>query len=196
MHNHLREWWDLATVADQEQGREWYRLARAEVRRITGISREQSGGHPNTVAGVVAALSPGTEWSVNLDQAERMCTSDHPSLVEVSTYWAQKQKALRLLGEWMVEPEAIKSVLSGPRFFKTRAFFDCLRSPLSGAVVLDRWMGRVWGFDQWTPRRYESASGEVRELAKQVGLRPYQVQAVVWLCVKRADGSRSLPLPF
>ena len=66
-----------ATDADMVQGIAWY----PEVRRIVGEWATTYCYHDDTVAGVIAALSPQQEWSRNLIMADDILAGRPPSVL-------------------------------------------------------------------------------------------------------------------
>jgi hypothetical protein len=110
-----------ATPEELKAGLDWYRAAHAEAVRLDP-------DNPDRAAGVVAALSPQTNWPRNLELAARAYRNGYAS---------------GTLSRSCARADAIFAganpldVLSGP---KTRAFYRRHTSPMSGhhMVCLER----------------------------------------------------------
>lgn len=95
----LRQWRELATPSDVHAGRDWYPLAR----KIAAELAEAYGQDVETVAGVIAVLSPQTEWMANVRGAETVLRAfvageNIPSPGAVSTtYYGNVRKAWNIL---------------------------------------------------------------------------------------------------
>lgn len=126
-------------------------------------------------AGIISALSPMVLFSTNLRDAERFCATR--SITNLATYKAQRMKALQILGA-KTEKEVL-TILGGN---KTKSFFlNILKPETSMEVTIDTWMIKYFGFKNITPKRYKEASQELTLVAKELGLKPHQVQALVWV---------------
>lgn len=139
----------------------------------------------NTVAGIAAALSPGTNWKRNLigthgvlediwDQARFFHTFGNGNL--------QKAWAIRL-GRKPLE------VLGG---LKVREFYRSLLLR-SGAVTDDAWMYDIndLGYCANTPPKghHEACKEAVTMIASQQDLETYQIQATIWIQAKKEADS-------
>ena len=119
--------WKDATTGESIAGRDWYQLAHDECLRIA----QESGQSVSTVAGVVAAISPGLRWSRNIFWARELVIAWPEGRAEellVPTYSkGNTAKAVRILAG-----ESPESVLRGP---KVTAFYRLIRD--RGANELD-----------------------------------------------------------
>ena len=179
-----------ATVAEVFAGLTWYRdsldyvvslvrdaQARGEIPR-SRISRR-------ALAGILAALSPNKTWTINVGLVLQVLQNR-----AAKQYTQQVNKALAILDG--AEP---RDVLKGP---KERAFFECFADPEgTDAVTIDGhsfsvWIGRlVYTSRARVGRRlYRLAQADYQKAARQVGLRPHQLQAITWLTHRRIHGSR------
>lgn len=169
----------LATVSSSSFGAEvegmgWYAAAHS-------IAADMAVRHGLTVrqcAGVLAALSPQTGWAENIRLADAACEAG-----EASGHTADAcGKADRILsGE---DPSA---VLGGR---KVRSFFANIVEPgRSGAVTVDRHcvdmlVGRRGAVNDRVlerPGAYALCAAVVRSVARDLGWRPHEVQAVAWV---------------
>lgn len=125
-------------------------------------------------SGVISALSPMVMFSTNLRDAERFCSTR--SIANLATYKRQRMKALEILGA-KTETEVLK-ILNGN---KTKSFFLNIYKPQkSNDVCIDTHMLRFFGIKNITPKKYSQAANHVLELSKEMGIKPHQLQALIW----------------
>ena len=125
-------------------------------------------------AGIISALSPMVMFTTNLRDAERFCKTR--SIANLATYKKQRMKALQIIGA-KTEGEVL-AILGGN---KTKAFFlNILKPETSLDVVLDTHMIRFFGFPNLTAKRYKQASQVIAETAYEMGIKPHQLQALIW----------------
>lgn len=125
-----------ASSAEVMAGRRWYGDALAECQTIAA----NYGFSVDTVAGVVAALSPNNRWERNIIDADNLCKLymlggyDDASQCKVSTFHANKRKALQILkGTKPLE------ALGG---LKVKAFYRCILD--RPAVCVDGHAYAIW----------------------------------------------------
>jgi len=164
---------------DLDSTTRWYREAKKYCRELSNQT-----GLPitNTVA-IVSALSPSVAWDINMRDAANFIKSNGSATV--STYGQQKRKASKLLNTTLTKKEMLE-VLGGD---KTKSFFLNILHPMtSGPVTLDRHALKAVGIN---PEGYikvrdrKGAKKAYREAAELVGLRPHELQAVVWEHVRK-----------
>lgn len=183
---------------DIAEGMHWYAHAHATAGDIAlkhSVTVEQS-------AGVIAALSPGLQWGLNVIQAEELIASwckglrgnDLPIL---GTYGRRNIiKATRILsGERPLDvlPD------TGP---KVRAFYQNIIDPTATAVVtIDRHAkclalnssGERGASNETdgivTRAEYPYYSKHYIRLADRLGLIPNQLQAICWVTWRRLQGN-------
>jgi hypothetical protein len=169
----ILDWYSESSVENREAAA-WYGRGRAHARRIarsTGVTEARA-------AGVVAALSPRTQWSVNLRWAEGLLRAAqagdrHPPLVG---FGSSRIKAWRI-----AQGERPLDVLSGP---KVRAFYRNLTGDLEH-VTVDVWAMRAAGFQgSLKGREYDAVASAYREAARILRLRPAELQAIVWVAIR------------
>jgi hypothetical protein len=204
----LRGFLRRATDAERFDGARWYPTAR----QIAQGFADETGYLVRTVAGVLAAISPGLRWERNLIcglallrwyRLGHIVVPRRPGHVSVDpnaepvveTYsYRNVLKAKRILaGE---DPLA---VLSGP---KVLAFFGCI---LDAGHVMPCLDGHVANALRGTREGLRDLSASIREweraawieafrhVAGETGLPVSTVQATVWLVHKREKDGR---LPF
>ena len=164
--------WNSATPEQMAEGRSWYRTAHNLADMITE-------GHAREGAGILAALSPMTNWDLNVDLAKQALREGRPSghfadaLIKVTKIMAG------------IDPEAVLPMTS-----KTGHFFRLINDPTDpDAVVIDRHahdiaVGRRYGSEDrglGTATRYATLANAYREAARRLGELPSTVQSVTWV---------------
>jgi len=153
-----------------QDGRAWYPRARV----IAEDLGERHGRAPETVAGVIAALSQRQRWSENVRRAERALAGERPgALADV-----ERKVAAILAGS------APADVIRGR---KTSAFHLCIADPSHpSVVVVDTWALRAagWPADTVTPRQYDVVATAYRMAAEHFGELPSVVQATAWILTR------------
>lgn len=155
------------------RGLNWYQNAHVfckEVAHNTGLTVE-------TVAMVVSALSPAVSWELNKIQAEQMCNAFRDGLplesVTTSTYENNRLKA------WDILHGKKRITVKSP---KTYAFYRNLMLDVN-SVTVDRWMLRVMfnrPLKSLTALKYRQCETILRDAAKDLDLKPFQLQAITW----------------
>ena len=167
------------SIKDLRAGIAWYDRAQDTAQRI----------HPNALigAGVLAALSPRTNWKHNKLYAKRVCQyalngSEYPPAC--STF-SRLDKAWRITQ--LIDPTAqqILAVLNGP---KTCRFFRNITGD-ERAVTIDVWSKRIatGGRDDSAPKPghdYDSLEQAYQIAAGRLGISPRDLQAALWCQVR------------
>lgn len=175
---HIRMWYTRATERERTEGARWYSDAHAECAALA----TEHGLTVETVAAIVAVLSPALRWERNIAAARAVITG-----ASTSAYGANVHKAQRLLAG-----EAPSAVVSGP---KVTAFFNLLRDPTaSNELVLDsiavllalgRDPHRVTNEDAkpslGRPRVLRTIARAYRAVANELGVPPHVLQATTWV---------------
>jgi len=175
--------WHSATTSDLEAGLAWYDRARAHAEVI----------HPNVLigAGVIAALSPRCEWSLNKRWAQTICDaaiagSSCPSGVHTFAMRSKAWKIARLANPTV---EQIVTILNGPKI--TRFFRNIIGD--TSAVTIDVWAQRIaTGKDSSTPPKgamYLTLERAYQLAAEQIGVPARDVQAATWVNIRGAAES-------
>lgn len=184
--------WHSASNAQRDAGLHWYPNALAECRTLAtryGISTQ-------CVAGVVAALSPGLRWEVNIDHAEQAIAAwragasvDQPNSWPVVGVYGRSntRKALAILAG--ADPLELFSERTSP---KVRSFFLSILGDLT-QVCIDRHAIAAWRgtpFTDSAPIRkseLDAARADYRLVADIVRVVPRDLQAVVWTVYRESD---------
>lgn len=183
-NKHLMELYSLSNEIERSQGMSWYEDARnfcCSVAATHAIPLEP-------VVAVVSLLSPRNKWDRNKLDAETLIAAekkgDPLESVTVATFNGNRQRAWDLLKLGKFNPDKI---FKGQ---KTRAFYDNLIDPDSDRVTVDTWAARAAYNTKanWMRsigiREYRRLEAQYKTVAKAVKIKPYQLQAVVWVCIR------------
>ncbi len=180
--NNILRVYAQAHEIEHEMGFWWY----VEALRWCEETAQEFRSETQTIAGIVAALSPGVSWEQNKMDARdflRFITGEKMT-VSVSTYGQFINKARDI---W--DGKEIEKVLNGP---KITAFYRCIINPwCNESVCVDRHAFKVargikkGGSKALTPKQVRDTQQAYRNAAYQLGLRPLQLQAITWTTYKR-----------
>jgi len=172
-------------------GAKWYETAQNAAVTIAARYSIKA----DTVAGVIAALSPSNSWERNLRDADALISAytlgglSDALEVKTSTYNRNKVKALAIL-----EGTTPLEVLGG---LKVRAFYSCIIG--ADDVCIDGHAYAIWRGERIstssTPKisaklygsivaDYVKATATINSVMGTV-YRPYQIQAITWLVWRR-----------
>lgn len=163
--------------ADESQrliGVTWYARRREECE----AAAEELGIVPEVYAGALAALSPELDFDYNVRAVTELARDGTTRI----GYPANIHKAARILNG-----EAPLAVLGGN---KVRAFFECIADPAgTRAVCVDRHAAAAAGVDYYwvcgnSVGVYARVANAYRLAAELRGVRPCEVQAVVWIAYR------------
>ena len=182
---HLRGWLAESTPADIEAGRGWYREAMDYARYLSNefnVSRK-------VAAGVISALSPNNKWERNKIDAFTVLQAVRdglgPDAVKVCTYGANKRKAFAIA-------TGDESILR--KSPKTYAFAMNVGENSADHVTVDKWhmracltssRKRTQVQEAPTAMQYRRIEGLTARLAKREGFKGYELQAIIWVTIKR-----------
>lgn len=146
------------------------------------------------VCGVISALSPSNEWNNNKIEAQRMIeiylkdgdfTSEAFTITKFRTYGNNVAKAIQILdlddSNFMLK-EQVSDILFGKAGYKTRNFFHNILDPENEyKVTIDRHMLTYLGEKSVkSGAHYAKMEKRICEAAKQIGLVPSSLQAILW----------------
>lgn len=174
--------YEQATPEEVSIGRGWYAVALQTCREIA----VRFDADLQRVVWAVAVLSPRISWEINLRAVQDVLKGRR---VRAGAYTANIRKAQTIIAEGRLE------LLRGP---KVRAFAEAIYGD-EDAVVVDVWtwrayVGRLDGVPSSTPvppRQQRAIVQAFRELAHELGLQARQLQAIVWLAIRRLAGAPS-----
>lgn len=192
-----------ANEYDREEGLHWYRQAHDTAR----IMADKYNIGLATSVGVIAALSPGRNWGINLLEAEDFIKAytrglRGKDLPIVGTYgYRNVRKAIAIL-----QGVAPLDVLGGN---KVRSFYANILDPQGSEVTIDRHAkglairsnsirGATTELDAAvTQAEYPYYAWHYSILAERLGLIPNQLQAICWVTWRRLKGiMEQTDLPF
>lgn len=185
-HDHIKAWYNKALEAGFGDQVNWYRDAKQQIR---GIS-ERTGVDEVFVAGVVAILSPGLAWELNIVEAERVILLWLKGID--ATFWKSPAYGRNQLKVQKLLETHDLSLVSGP---KVSAFFANLYDPEDpDYVTLDRHALRVWAGERGAGHKYitrkemEQAQRDFKQVAHLLEVLPSELQAVTWVAYRHFGG--------
>jgi hypothetical protein len=186
-----------SNTLDRQMGAQWYHNAYM----VCVTLGEKYGFCPNTVAGVIAALSPNNKWERNVEDAEAMLRAycyDLPwDSVSVCSYSANKDKAQTIIEMMLDSDDLITKVLRGN---KTIAFYHCIAkdgnsdTPCIDGHAYNVWNGSVTNLKAvpaMSDKTFAMIQDAYRDAAKLISsvTEKYhsaaQVQAITWVAYRR-----------
>ncbi len=195
----------LATSQEVQLGCDWYRSAL----NIAGRIADRYHLPIETVAGVIAALSPNNRWERNIIDAEAIIkcwsaggTDEDILAVKVCTYTKMQEKALAILTRYEKRDgtrQSITEILNGPKIIE---FFNCITNPLLNDVCIDGHAYSVWFGQRLTMKQVPNIGKKLRQQIKTDYVdatafineelcecfTPADIQAITWVTHKRIYG--------
>lgn len=185
----LKSWIASASDENKQIGLEWYKEAQAFCQSLA----KEFDLPAYIVASVVSMLSPNNKWERNKIDARAVIIAWKSGLgaesVKVCTYTPNKLKAFRALNEG----ERIAS--SAP---KTHAFAMNVGLLSSEHITIDKWHiraclvkpkdGITETVETVTAKQYRRIEAITAQIAKESGLKGYELQAIVWVSIKESWG--------
>lgn len=174
----LRRLYARATDADRREGLAWYPTAVAACQTWSqGLSVPAE-----TIACVIAAISPQCDWSSNLRIAFELLSGQ--TLVTGGALRANVDKARRILRDRHTSVYPVFKVAP-----KVASFAENLKG-YAGAVTVDTHavqaaMNAPTVFRSIHPGAYAIFAGLYADVATELGLRPCDFQAIIWCVWKR-----------
>lgn len=186
-YSHILAVFFSATDHERSHGSDWYLTAHKSAQSMA----DRYGVSLSTVAGVIAALSPNNRWERNLIDADRLIrlhtfgSPDDTAQLKVSTYGANKRKALSIL-----DGTSPMDALGG---LKVRAFYGCIMGD-PDAVCVDGHAYAIWQ-GQYIPttrtpkisaKLYAAITADYKQATATINAimganyLPSQIQAITW----------------
>lgn len=195
MAKQIQKLYSQATDQEFIEGAGWYLQANEICKAI---------GHkfncPVTkVAGVVAALSPATNWQQNIADAHNLILAwshcINPDQVVVTTYGPNKVKAIKILNQESNNYQDIEAILlHKSKVNKTACFYLNILHPNNDELVtIDRHAIRIAlnlnGADEvcMTEKRYRKIVKAYQVAAKELEISAISLQAIVWCAYRRLN---------
>lgn len=172
----IRDAYNQVSRTDVLEGKDWYRTARQFAQELS----ELSGLPLDVVIGVIAVVSPGTNWNQNMIIATQIVgNSDKVSC----RYWLNVIKARKIIQNSEVFP-----TLKGNKV--TRFYRNISNPDTSMDVTVDRWALRTALNDYSltavkNDKEYWMVEQAFREVASEIGLLPSELQAILWVWARR-----------
>jgi len=188
--------YNRADEAARAEGLNWYQRAHTWCAQTA----ERHGLPVETVAAVLAVLSPATSWARNVaDCANMVKCGGQFNRVQVATYGQNKAKAERILSG-----ASVAATVTGP---KVKTFFTLVSNPAdvdtvcidrhSMAVAYGRTLSEAERGQLRAPRRYRAIQEAHKRAAAALGLRPSEVQAVTWVQWRKEEAAKyAAEVPF
>lgn len=183
-----------STAAEYETGRLWYRRANRFARKVSALS----GLRPDTVAAVLARLSPQVSWADNKTAALEICCKLDTQPAAGRCY---PDNVLRAEDIARADSAAVIAAEVLPRKGYARpkisAFYRNISDPdTDGIATVDTWAIRVWlgdcAAESYTVTLKQSRKIQADYIAagRIVGLLSHELQAIVWVAAHRLAKER------
>ncbi len=196
MAKQILKLYSLATVEETNEGILWYEMAKG----ICKVIADKYNCPLTKVVGVVAALSPATNWQQNIADAHNLVLAwslcIDPDQVVCTTYGQNKAKAVNILNqgssnEWAIE----RILLHKSKINKTTCFYLNILHPGNDELVtIDRHAFRIAlgnGSDvdeiRMTEKRYRNITKAYQVAASGLEINAISLQAVVWCAFRRIN---------
>jgi hypothetical protein len=171
-----------ASEDELQEGKAWYANAFDTAKAIA--SRYDLPGGIDTVAAVIAALSPNNRWNRNVRDAESLirvyCAGGEIDALKVSSYGQNKAKAVRIL-----KGEPPLDVLGGN---KVRAFYRCIAGHTGLDVCIDGHAFSIWSGQRVTTSKTPSISDKLyAAIAEDYRRAAVVVSSVTGVCYSASE---------
>ena len=190
----IRAIYDLATVTEQADGKAWYPIAHSVALTLADAYEVTE----CQAIGVIAALSPRNRWERNVADAEALIAayvaggSTQALETKVSTFGANKRKAVSILETEDPTADEVRAILSGP---KLQEFFTCILGQHS-EVCIDGHAYCIWAGGRTTLADVPSIGIKLRRqikadyaaVAEDLEVFPAALQAITWVAWRRIHG--------
>jgi hypothetical protein len=177
-------------------GTKWYK----DANNMTKLMAEKYNLTHIQTAGIVASLSPGTNWNQNIIDANHLCSflkaGQSIDNIVVTTYNQNKFKAFKIYqNSQITKNECFKLILGASvRVNKTSSFFlNILHPDQSDIVTIDRHSFRVnLGLTELpaialTEKRYRIMAQAYKTASLKLNINPIDLQAITWLTFRRIN---------
>jgi hypothetical protein len=192
----ILEIYKQASNEEITNGKLWYKQAN-EISKLMAVKYNLT---EIQTAGIIAALSPGTNWNQNIIDANNLCSllqvkRDIHSIV-CTTYNQNKLKAHYLYQNSQLTKIEIFKVLLGcsRKVNKTSSFFLNILNPDQDEIcTIDRHAYRVnLGITEsidvpLTEKRYLCMNSAYKQASNQLNISAIELQAIVWLTFRRLN---------
>jgi hypothetical protein len=194
--NNILEIYKQASNEEITSGKLWYKQAN-DISRLMAVKYQLT---EIQTAGIIAALSPGTNWNQNIIDANNLCSllnvgKDIHAIV-CTTYNANKLKASYLYqNKEITKIECFKVLLGcSVKVNKTSSFFLNILNPDSDDIcTIDRHAYRInLGITEsidvsLTEKRYLCMNKAYKQAGNYLNISAIELQAIVWLTFRRIN---------
>lgn len=182
----LLRWFELASDEQIENGKNWY----IDAMNFASYLAEKYDIDKYIAATVISALSPNNKWERNKIDSETVIKAFQngiaPESIKVCTYNANKLKAFNALDGQLISEKAPK----------THAFAMNVGLNSADHITIDKWHLRACVIkpkegikecsESCTSVQYRRIEKITALLAKKLGLKGYELQAIIWVTIKDA----------
>lgn len=182
----LLRWFELASDEQIKNGKNWY----VDAMNFASYLAEKYDIDKYIAATVISALSPNNKWERNKVDAEAVIKAFQngilPESIKVCTYNANKLKAFNALDGQLISEKSPK----------THAFSMNVGLNSADHITIDKWHLRACVIkpkegiqecsESCTNVQYRRIEKITALLAKKLGLKGYELQAIVWVTIKDA----------
>lgn len=191
---HIEALLNGASDTEKIDGGNWYKEANTYAHHLSELFNLDS---PCKVAGIISALSPATNWERNKSDAHNfiaLALNGDAMSGKYGTYKNNVRKALEIFNLGNPNKKSVGTILRGKTGYKTESFFYNIYDLDSSEVTIDRHAikgaNNVYegGSVALTEKRYRDSERAYQKVAKKYNLKPYQVQAIVWVTYRRLRG--------
>jgi len=191
--NNIKAVYLLATAQEKIDGANWYKSAH----KIALNLADDYGLTLQTVAGVMASLSPRNKWSRNVIDAENLIETfvrDPKSAVniKVCTFNKNKEKALNILKtDQDFYTDSVRDILKGKKMIE---FFNCILGVED--VCIDGHAYCIFNGSRTSLKDVPSIGVKMRKeiksdfkkAAAKFKISPAEMQAITWVAWRRIHG--------
>lgn len=176
----IGELFERVTPLTIEGGKSWYKEANQYCQDLATEYNKTL----RQVAGILAALSPMKEWSVNKRQTKQFL-----EFQTCGTFGRQISKSLDLYNCIVAELDASKAdkfIMATLNGLKTKSFYHNIMYPNSSQLVtVDTHMLKLSNWTFITDTRYKLIEECIQAKATELNLLPLELQAILWLQIKQ-----------
>ena len=132
---------------------------------------------------IVAALSPQKRWEKNIEDAVKYITSGGKAKLFATKVMKDKCKQILALDKNSLNTDKVNEILKGN---KIKSFYENILRPYKdGKVTVDRHAMRSVNMQgTLTDKKYKEIESIHKKVSKQIGIKPHELQAIVWLVVR------------
>ena len=181
--NNLDYFFNNATAKEIKKGKQWY----IDANNICKDIAKKYSSDVLTAANVISALSPRNKWTQNIKDAYKVFEAQknniHPEDVKVCTFHKNKFKAFNCIQN---------KVLITDKSLKTYNFVNNIAYLDDNFLTVDVWhlracFNKIIKINSASIGRiaYEQIKQLTIKKASELGLKGYELQAILWLTVQR-----------